>query len=105
MMITKFYSDYPELEGIQYHDGAEVAAAEKEVVRLRHEKEDADKQKKEKIAELNHKIKELDEDMIELNNKWHEKFEERLKYKKELAKLTDKPDTNLYGELLKVIFD
>lgn len=105
MLVTKFYSDFPELEGIQYHDGGEVAAAEKEIKRLRAEKEGEERKKKEKIEDLKKKIKELDEDMIELNNKWHEKFEERLKCRKELAKLTDKPDKTLYEDLLKVIFD
>lgn len=87
MMIVKFYSDFPELEGIQYHDGAEVAEAEKKIKKMRDEKEIEEKKKNKKITELTDKIKTLDNEMIELNRQWTSKYEEKSKLRKELKEI------------------
>lgn len=99
MMIVKFYSDFPELEGIQYHDGAEVAEAEKKIKKMRDEKEVEEKKKNEKITELTDKIKTLDNEMKEISRQWSCKFDEKSKLRKELKEIRGDAGWDIFDEL------
>lgn len=101
MMVVKFYSDFPELQGIQYHDGAEVAEAEKKIKKMRDEKETEEKKKNEKITELNNKIKTLSDEMSGLYEQWDQKFKERCKLRQELKEING---YDSYFELLDKLF-
>lgn len=101
MMVVKFYSDFPELQGIQYHDGAEVAEAEKKIKKMRDEKAIEEKKKDEKTNELVDKIKVISDEMNELSKQWDQKFKERCKLRQELKELKG---YDSYFELLDKLF-